>query len=130
MKQRCRNPCSNPLLEPLSALEPSAGTLLEPPLCAGTSAATLVGTPLPVPEALLEPTFVRLWAFLEFQHSVWPLTPWACFGLRKFMGTPTVTLRHCKRVHIVVLVVPKGGGVSAHTFERRTPGGGCLSLAF
>ena len=26
------------------------------------------------------------------------------------MGTPTVTLRHCNRVHIAVLVVPKRGG--------------------
>ena len=40
MSERCRNPCWNPLLEPLCALEPYAGTLLEPPFCAGTPPGT------------------------------------------------------------------------------------------
>ena len=66
VKQRCRNPCWNPLLEPLSVLEPSAGTLLEPTFGAGT--------PLSALEPLLEPTFMRFWSFLEIQHSVWPFT--------------------------------------------------------
>ena len=76
VKQGCWNPCSNPLMEPLSALELCARTLMEPPLCAGTPA----GTPLFPPEPLLEPTFVRFWSFLTIQHSVWPFTTSACFG--------------------------------------------------
>ena len=74
MKRRCWNPYWNPLLEPISALEPSAGTLLERPFCAGTFAGTLVGTPLSALEPLLQATFVRFWSFLEIQHSVWPFT--------------------------------------------------------
>ena len=63
-----------PLLEPLSALEPFAGTLLETPFCAGTPAGTPTGTPLSALERLLEPTFVHFWSFSEIQHSVWPFT--------------------------------------------------------
>ena len=74
MKQRCGKPWWNPLLEPLSALEPSAGTLLEPPFCAGTLAGTPAGTPLSALEPLLQPTFVRFSSFLEIQHSMWPFT--------------------------------------------------------
>ena len=39
------NPCWNPLVEPLSALKPFAGTLLEPSFCARTCAGTPAGIP-------------------------------------------------------------------------------------
>ena len=120
MKQTCWNPCWNPLLKtrprwnpllepcsnPLSALEP----LLEP----------LLETRLSALQPPLEPTFVRFWSVLEMQHSVWPFTTYACFGLRTLIETGVVTLRHCHRVRIVVLVVPNRGGGGV----LRTPSSG------
>ena len=74
VKQRCWSLCCNPLLVPLFALEPCARTLLEPPFCARTLAETPAGTPLSALEPLLEPIFLRFWAFLGIERSVWPFT--------------------------------------------------------
>ena len=95
-----------PFLAPLVDWTKAARAAVEPPFCARTSAGTPARTPLSTLEPLMEPTFVRFWSFLGIQHTVWPFTTWACFGFRTLIEYHTVTLTHCKLVHIVVLVVP------------------------